>query len=292
MQRLYIGAIILLTGLLVPVRAQAQNTPTDTSVQSQPAQTPSGGTSSTSTTSTTPATTTTTTTSTTVTTSGSTTSNAQTRSSSYRSSGNAGDQFIVSGMVGGSYGGDANDGGVALDGSFDWLHNSAIGFEFLGAFSPKFNFDQGTLAAAGDTQTNSYMFNAIGAVPMGSDANWLPYVSGGFGAITFRNNIDVGTDAQSATFNNSLYNPSGASTINLIDVNQFGGNIGLGVMGFAKSVGLRFDVRYFSGIGNTNNLTTTANDNLGTDLSSSGVLNNLLQDVSFWRTTLGVSFRW
>jgi len=209
------------------------------------------------------------------------------------------DQYIVSGAVGGSYGGDVNNGGVALDGTFDWIRNGMVGFEFIGAFSPNFNFGQSTLAAAGDTQANSYMFNAIGSAPIGPDANWLPYVSGGVGAITLRNTLDVNSNStQSATFNNSQFNPSGASSINLVDANQFGGNIGGGIMGFMNQVGFRFDVRYFSGIGNNNN----NNDNNGSGSitssstsgngSGSGVLNSFLQNVSFWRTTVGLSFRW
>jgi len=205
------------------------------------------------------------------------------------------DQYIVSGLVGGSFAGDADNGAVAVDTSFDWIHNGMYGFEFIGAFSPNFNFNQGTLAAAGDTHANSYMFNAIGSVPIGADANWLPYLSGGFGAITLRNTLDVSTNsAQNATFNNSVFNPNGSSTINLIQDNQFGGNLGFGVMGFANWVGFRFDVRYFSGIGNGNNnsnsITNTTTST--TTTSTSGVLNSFLDNVSFWRSTIGVSFRW
>jgi len=208
------------------------------------------------------------------------------------------DQYILSGAVGGSYGGDANDGGVAFDGTFDWLRAGTVGFEFIGAFSPNFNFGQGTLAAAGETQANSYMFNAIGAAPLGAEANWLPYVSGGFGAITLRNTLDVSSGSeQNATFNNTVFNPSGSSSINLIDDNQFGGNLGLGLMGFMNQVGFRFDVRYFSGIGNNNDNnnsstgTTTGSTTTSTTTSSGG-LNSFLENVSFWRTTVGLSFRW
>jgi opacity protein-like surface antigen len=110
------------------------------------------------------------------------------------------------------------------------------------------------------------MLNAIGAIPLGLDDNWLPYVSGGVGAITLRNDLQLGGD----------------TSLDLIDDNQFGGNIGFGVMGFMNQVGLRADVRYFTGIGTDDTL----------DLTDTNNVNDLTENVNFWRSTVGVSFRW
>jgi len=200
------------------------------------------------------------------------------------------DQFILSGAVGGSFGGDADNGGVAFDGTFDWVRHGKYGLELIGAFSPNFNFGQTTLASAGDTQTNSYMFNVVGAAPIGNEAAWLPYVSGGFGAITVRNTLDL-TQNNGAAF--GFTNTNGSTSLSLIDNNQFGGNIGFGLMGFMNQVGFRADVRYFSGIGNNDSTTnsSTTGTVTGSD-ANTGLLNNLLQNVSFWRSTVGVSFRW
>jgi opacity protein-like surface antigen len=170
---------------------------------------------------------------------------------------------IVSGSIGGAFGGDADDGTFGFDASYDYLHRGTFGFEFLGSFTPDLDMNSSaTVLAAGDTRVNTYMFNAIGAVPLGLDDNWLPYVSGGLGAMTVRNDLDLPTD----------------TSLSLIDENQFGGNVGFGLMGFYNQVGLRADVRYFTGIGEDNN--------------NSGRLNGLTENVDFWRSTVGVSFRW
>ncbi len=173
---------------------------------------------------------------------------------------------IVSGSFGGAFGGDTEDGSFGFDGSYDYLHNAAYGFELLGTFTPDLDLNTAGAVTAGDTQVNTYMFNAIGAIPLGLDDNWLPFVSGGVGAITLRNDLDLGLDTD----------------VLLIDDNQFGGNIGFGLMGFYNQIGLRADVRYFRGFD-----ADDAPDALDLD-----ALNDLTENVSFWRSTVGVSFRW
>jgi len=173
---------------------------------------------------------------------------------------------IVSGSFGGAFGGDTEDGSFGFDGAFDHLYRGAYGFEFLGTFTPDLDLNTAGAVTAGDTQVNTYMFNAIGALPLGLDDNWLPYVSGGLGAITLRNDLEL----------------SGDNSLSLVDDNQFGGNFGFGLMGFMNQIGLRADVRYFTGIG-----TDDTFDSLEADQ-----LNDLTENVSFWRSTVGVSFRW
>jgi opacity protein-like surface antigen len=168
---------------------------------------------------------------------------------------------IVSGAIGGAFGGDSDDGTFGFDVAYDYLHRGAFGFEFLGTFTPDLDLNSSaTLVTAGDTRVNTYMFNAIGAVPLGLDDNWLPYASGGLGAITARNDLEL----------------PGDTSLQLIDDNQFGGNIGFGLMGFCNQIGVRGDVRYFTGIGEDN----------------SDAVNGLTENLNFWRSTVGVSFRW
>lgn len=173
---------------------------------------------------------------------------------------------IISGSLGGAFGGDTEDGSFGFDGAYDYLHRGTFGFEFLGTFTNDLDLNTGGGAAAGETHVNTYMFNAIGAVPLGLDANWLPYVSGGLGAITLRNELELSAD----------------NSVSLIDDNQFGGNIGFGLMGFYNQIGLRADVRYFTGIGTDDTFDATDPDRL----------NDLTENVNFWRSTVGVSFRW
>jgi hypothetical protein len=172
-------------------------------------------------------------------------------------------QFIASGAIGGSFGGDTSDGSFGFDGALDYLHQGKYGFEFLGAFTP--NLEVGNVVSVNDNQVNSYMFNVIGAGPMGTSGSWLPYVSAGIGVITLRSDI----------------NSNVPTTLPLVDDNQFGANLGIGLMGFRDQIGFRADFRYFTGIGNEGDI-----NNVG------GTLNGLVNDVNFWRSTVGVSFRW
>jgi hypothetical protein len=114
------------------------------------------------------------------------------------------------------------------------------------------------------------MVNAIGALPLGDRATIQPFVTAGLGALTLR----------------SEENQSGAGLPG-IDDNQFAWNIGAGVMGFRNRPGFRGDVRYIRGSGNIND---NSNGAVFNGLDSNG--NLLLDDVDFWRTNVGVAFRW
>ena len=54
--------------------------------------------------------------------------------------------------------------------------------------------------------------------------------------------------------------------------------IGVGVMAFADQVGFRADVRYYTGLGNNE--------------GDREFISNTFRDISYWRSTAGVSFRW
>jgi hypothetical protein len=87
-----------------------------------------------------------------------------------------------------------------------------------------------------DHRVNAYMFNGIGAIPVGQNDSWMPYASGGIGMITLRGDLDADDESDFDTVG-----------LPLLDDNQFGVNAGVGIMGFFDQVGFRADVRYFTG---------------------------------------------
>jgi hypothetical protein len=115
-----------------------------------------------------------------------------------------------------------------------------------------------TSRATVDTQINNYMANLIAAVPIGAEAQWQPFVSGGVGALTLRTGDEI----------------EAALGIGDAEETELGGNVGFGLMGFAGDWGFRGDVRYFSQMGEPETDTV------------------LLDDVDFWRTSVGLGFRW
>jgi hypothetical protein len=175
--------------------------------------------------------------------------------------------YIVSGAIGGAMGGDAEDGSFGFDGAFDYLRNGRHGFEFLGSFTPDLSLDE--FDTLQEHHVNSYMFNGISALPLGLGERWMPFASGGVGIMTLRSELDLDDDFETVG-------------LPLVDDNQFGANVGFGVMGFMNQVGLRADVRYFTGIGNADDV----------DDPTGSTLNSVVDNVNFWRTTVGLSYRW
>ena len=175
---------------------------------------------------------------------------------------------IVSGAIGGAFGADAADGSFGFDGAYDYLHNGRYGFEFSGSFTPDLNVNE--FDTLQDNRVNSFMFNAIGAMPVGFNDTWMPYASGGVGIMTLRGRVDDDDDDFDAV------------GLPLVDDNQFGANVGFGAMGFMDRIGLRADIRYFTGIGNAGDV----------DDPTGNTLNSFIEDVNFWRTTIGISYRW
>ena len=176
--------------------------------------------------------------------------------------------WIASGFAGTNFGSDAQEASFDFGGSVGYLWNGAAGVELLANFSPEFELEGGRSALLLGDQPwiNSYMFNAIGAVPVGEDARFQPYVSGGLGALTLRSDVLITDD--------------GFSNLEP-DNTQLGGNLGFGVMGFAdNNVGFRGDVRYFRGF-----------EDDGVDLGGPIVGSMILSDLSFWRATAGLAFK-
>jgi len=130
-----------------------------------------------------------------------------------------------------------------------------IGGEFDFGYSPSFFGDTSDF---GSNNVLTAMGNVILGIPIGGTkgAGVRPYVTGGLGLIrtSYENLLD--TDA--------------------FDNNNFGYNLGAGVMGFfATHVGIRGDVRYFR----------TLNDNSSDDPLD---VNLDLGGFHYWRATIGV----
>jgi opacity protein-like surface antigen len=141
------------------------------------------------------------------------------------------------------------------------MGKGAVGFEVDFGYSPNF-FETGTanngFQFTNDSNVTTLTGNAIIGVPIGGHGGSVrPYVVGGVGLI--RSNVQ---DA--------------AGFFDVNTKNDFGFDVGAGVMGFfAQNIGLRGDVRYFRGFnGSSDNAT-----GLG------------LSNFNFWRTSVGVSFK-
>ena len=175
--------------------------------------------------------------------------------------------------------------------SLGYLWRNIAGAEFVASFTPNFQM-QNMLAPAGSTpNVNSYMANAVGAVPLGADGQWQPYVSGGFGAITMRG---VNGESSSTDNGNALSNAAantGTAVANALspDETRPAGDIGVGLMGFAGNVGVRGDIRYFRALSNDNGNNDNATSATG---ASSSAQPEFLPGLSFWRANIGVAFRW
>jgi hypothetical protein len=169
-------------------------------------------------------------------------------------------QFVITGFVGPTHSGDTDTSSVGYGAAFDYLRNGRYGFEVLTGFSPNLDLQ---LAATDDSQVNNYMFNVIGAIPLGDNGGWQPYASGGIGAMTFRSGLTSDL----------------ADLFNEPDDTRLAYNFGFGLMGFADKIGFRADVRYFM---------AQADDNPG----STDSVFLPFQDVNFWRSTAGIAIRW
>ena len=186
--------------------------------------------------------------------------------------------WIASGFVGSDFGNQATGSSVDFGGSVGYLWNNWVGGEFLAGFAPNFQLqstaNNAFLLSGNNPAINSYMANAIGAISLGPDANWQPFVSGGFGAIQLRSGLNnINTSIGTTVTNSFNSNESRAA-----------GNIGAGVMGFMGGWGIRADVRYFRAFSQSDNGSSATNgstSNLG-----------IVPGLDFWRANIGVAFRW
>ena len=157
-----------------------------------------------------------------------------------------------------------------------------VGAEFIGEFAP--NFKLASLALAEEPMVNSWMFNVIGAAPLGSQQQFVAYGSGGLGGITMRTSTFTlaGTDTLFVGPNTTRV---ALNTINNTQT-KFAYNIGGGFLAYVSQWGIRADLRYYQA--------TTADQSklengptAGADLTQS-----LLSGLTYWRANLGISYRW
>ena len=182
--------------------------------------------------------------------------------------------WFASANVSSDFGQSADDSSVGFGGALGYT-SGWFGAEFLAGFTP--NFQMRNQFFSDEPQVNSYMFNLLAGIPMGSGKNFQPFVSGGIGALTLRSD-DLSGEGEND------FNENFAS-----DDSQFGGNIGFGIMAFAQNVGIRADVRYFKAFGD-NALEDALNLDPGTFEDSSPI--NILPGLDFWRANIGLAFRW
>ncbi len=156
------------------------------------------------------------------------------------------------------------DGGRAAFGvSGGWMGAGIIGGEVDFGYSPSFF---GTETDFGNNTLLTLMGNLIIGVPVGGTTGGgvRPYVTGGVGLI--RTQIDGG----------DLFNIESSN-------NDFGWNLGAGVMGFFNDhVGLRGDVRYMRSL-------VSEDDDI--DDGDFDFPDFDQGDLDFWRLTVGVVFR-
>lgn len=150
---------------------------------------------------------------------------------------------------------------VTFGGTATWTGAGIFGFEVDLGSTP--NFFENTSGNAnfdfGDSNVTSLMANMILAAPVGGQhgPGFRPYASGGIGLL--RSNV------------------SATSLFDGLTQNDLGFNVGAGAYGFfSDHFGLRGDVRYFRSF--------ASGEDDGLDLLN-------LSDFSFWRGTLGVTFR-
>jgi len=186
--------------------------------------------------------------------------------------GGTGSHWLASGFVGGGFSANGDSptidnssaGSVDFGGQVAYLWNGFFGAEFLADWAPSFGVD--SVLIDGDTRVANYMFNAIGAYPLGADGQWQPYISGGWGRMRMSADFRTGNGTTTSESNGG-----------------WGGDIGGGVMAFANSKwGVRGDIRYYRARTN-DNFSGTASEQFFESVSSG---------LSYWNATGGISYRW
>jgi hypothetical protein len=180
-------------------------------------------------------------------------------------------RWIASASVGSNFGPTEDEATLDYGASIGYLWRGAVGFELLGQMTPDFSLDN--ILFVERPMVNSYMANFIGAVPIGLDGQFQPFVSGGFGALQLNQDI----------LNLSATDPI-ASAINGNAI-RFGGNIGGGLMAYVKNVGIRGDVRYYRA-------SSDAEQGIEPDDSADVIADTALSGLDFWRANVGITFRW
>ena len=164
--------------------------------------------------------------------------------------------WIVTPFVGINFSSDVTtDNRVPFGGGFGYMGGGIFGFETQISYINQFF---GSSSLIGSNSVFSWMVNLIVGAPLGGYAQIRPYATGGVGLLRSR----IGGNA------GDLFNVSS---------NDFGMNVGGGVMGFfTPGIGLRGDVRYFRSLSGSAN-----NGGFAIDFGS----------FHYWQATVGVTFK-
>ncbi len=167
--------------------------------------------------------------------------------------------WLITPFVGTDWSSDVtNQHKVPLGVGVGYMGAGILGFETQITYIRNF---YGSDTILGSNNVFSWMGDVIVGVPIGGETQVRPYATGGVGLLRSR----IGGSA------NDLFDISG---------NDFGMNVGGGVMGFfTPNVGLRGDVRYYRAL-------TASNSGTGLGLDAIGI-----GKFHFWTGTVGVTFR-
>ena len=195
------------------------------------------------------------------------------------------DHWVASAFVGTNFGtGFSSDNLLGIDtsntntsfnfgGQVAYLWGGYVGVEGLAEFSPSFELTN--ILFENKPDVNTYMANGIVAGHWGEDNRFMPYASGGIGAVQMHSKIFV-LDTINPDLTIGTLTQTGS---------RFGWDLGAGVMGFAGKWGFRGDVRYYRA-------TTDNNVNL-VDLGTGDVFTQgVLSGLRFWKANAGVAYRW
>ena len=178
-------------------------------------------------------------------------------------------ELVASGSVETAFGDAVDDSNAGLGAALTYLHQQRLGAEVIVGALPDVGLEGGT-PTPNVADVQSYMVNGVAALPLGAQGRWQPFVSGGVGAMAVQSEVADELDG--------VPQP--------VDDTQLGGNIGVGLMAFADRWGFRTDLRYFTGLTDqaldTPEFTEDVRDNV----------NEFLNDLSFWRASAGVAYRW
>ena len=162
------------------------------------------------------------------------------------------------------------NGSLAFGGQIGYMWSRYVGAEFTADFAPDTNINNAFLAD--EPHVNSYMGNVVGAIPF-RDGQFRPYITAGLGAIMMHARVFTSPDIT------NLDTATSTQT-------RFGSNIGGGLWIFSSgTIGVRADVRHYTA-------KATNNPDLLLLGSPSDVTKALVSGLSFWRTDVGVAFRW
>jgi hypothetical protein len=174
-----------------------------------------------------------------------------------------------------------SSGGLTFGGQIGYLRRY-VGGEFIADFGPTYRLS--SLALTERPWLNSWMGNAIGAYPFGSEGNFEVFGSGGIGAITIRASTFTlaGTNTVFLGQNTTLV------ALNTVSNTQskFAYNVGGGFFAYVTRWGIRGDIRYYRA-------TTFEQAKLENGPTQAiDYTQSLISGLRYWRASLGVAYRW